>query len=199
MSTCHITLPLSREAAREFRSGDTVYLSGVLYTARDAAHKRFIELLDSGKPLPFPPEGACIYYMGPSPAAPGQVIGAAGPTTSYRMDAYAPRLLGLGVRAMIGKGERSAEVVSAMKEAGAVYFGAIGGAGALLADRIKEAEEIAFPDLGAEAVRRLVVEEFPVTVVIDSLGNNLYRSGRDAYLKSRQSKTQMKWLGIPSP
>jgi fumarate hydratase subunit beta len=186
MNTRRLTLPLSREAAQELRAGDTAYLSGVLYTARDAAHKRFFELLDAGKPLPFPPEGACIYYMGPSPAAPGQVSGSAGPTTSYRMDAFTPRLLGLGIRGMIGKGERSTEVVQAMKEAGAVYFGAIGGAGALLADRIKEAVEIAFSDLGAEAVRRLVVEEFPVMVVIDSLGNNLYRSGREAYLKSRQ-------------
>ena len=182
MNTRRITLPLTREICRELRAGDTAYLSGVLYSARDAAHKRFIELLDAGRPLPFPPEGACIYYMGPSPAAPGQVIGAAGPTTSGRMDAYTPRLLALGVLGMIGKGERSAEVVAAMKQAGAVYFGALGGGGALLSDRIKDAEEIAFSDLGAEAVRRLLVEEFPAMVVIDCLGNNLYRSGREAYL-----------------
>lgn len=184
MNARHIALPLTRQVCRELRAGDTVYLSGVLYSARDAAHKRFIELLDAGKPLPFPPEGACIYYMGPSPAAPGQIIGAAGPTTSGRMDAYTPRLLALGVLGMIGKGGRSAEVVAAMKQAGAVYFGALGGGGALLADRIKEAGEIAFPDLGAEAVRRLLAEEFPVVVVIDCLGGNLYRDGREAYLKN---------------
>ncbi|MDR1351754.1 MAG: Fe-S-containing hydro-lyase [Treponema sp.] len=184
MNVRRIALPLTGKICAELRAGDAVYLSGVLYSARDAAHKRFIEMLDAGKPLPFPPEGACLYYMGPSPAAPGQVIGAAGPTTSSRMDAYTPRLLGLGVLGMIGKGDRSAEVAEAMMRAGAVYFGALGGGGALLSDRIKKAEEIAFPDLGPEAVRRLVVEEFPVVVVIDCLGNNLYRSGREAYLKS---------------
>jgi fumarate hydratase subunit beta len=177
-----IDLPLTREKAALIAAGDRVYLSGTLYTARDAAHKRLIELLDAGKPLPFPPENGVIYYVGPTPAAPGQIIGSAGPTTSYRMDAYTPRLLDLGLRGMIGKGKRSPEVVEAMKRAGAVYFGAIGGAGALLAECIKAVEIIAFPDLGPEAVRRLRVENFPVTAVIDSRGNNLYRLGRETYL-----------------
>jgi fumarate hydratase subunit beta len=181
-----IALPLTRAKAAELNAGDTVYLSGLIYTARDAAHKRFIEFLDAGKSLPFPVEDACIYYAGPSPAAPGQVIGSVGPTTSYRMDAYAPRLLGLGLRGMIGKGKRSGEVVAAMEAAGAVYFGAIGGAGALLASRVKECEVIAFEDLGPEALRRLRVEDFPVVVVIDSRGRNLYELGREAYLRSRQ-------------
>jgi fumarate hydratase subunit beta len=190
MNIRRITLPLTRNVCRELRAGDAVSLSGVLYSARDAAHKRFIELLDAGKPLPFPPEGACIYYMGPSPAAPGAILGAAGPTTSGRMDAYTPRLLGLGVLGMIGKGGRQAEVVAAMKQAGAVYFGALGGGGALLADRIRAAEEIAFPDLGAEAVRRLLVEDFPAVVAIDCLGGDLYRGGREAYLKSLRVNCQ---------
>ncbi|MDR2483958.1 MAG: Fe-S-containing hydro-lyase [Treponema sp.] len=179
-----IILPLTREKASTIHAGDTAYISGILYTARDAAHKRLAELLDAGKPLPFPVEDAVIYYVGPTPAAPGQVIGSAGPTTSYRMDAYAPRLLELGLRGMIGKGKRSPEVVAAMKQAGAVYFGAIGGVGALLAGCIKAAEIIAFEDLGAEAVRRLTADDFPVVAVIDSSGNNLYETGRAAYLKS---------------
>jgi fumarate hydratase subunit beta len=179
-----ITLPLAREKAADLVAGDTVLLSGVLYTARDAAHKRFVEILDRGEALPFPIEEACLYYLGPSPAAPGQIIGSAGPTTSYRMDPYTPRLLSLGLRGMIGKGIRSAEVIGAMKKTGAVYFGAIGGAGALLAQRIRLSEIIAFEDLGAEATRRLVVEDFPVTVIIDSRGNNLYETGPAAYLRS---------------
>ncbi|MDR0562055.1 MAG: Fe-S-containing hydro-lyase [Spirochaetaceae bacterium] len=179
-----ITLPLTREKASVLNAGDMVYLSGVIYTARDAAHKRFVELLDAGASLPFPIEDAVIYYVGPTPAAPGQVIGSAGPTTSYRMDAYAPRLLGLGLRGMIGKGKRSAEVASAMLNAGAVYFGAIGGAGALLGDCIKAAEIVAFEDLGTEAVRRLTVADFPAAVIIDSRGENLYLTGRERYLKS---------------
>jgi fumarate hydratase subunit beta len=161
-----------------------VFLSGALYTARDVAHKRMVEILDRGGALPFSIEDACLYYVGPSPAAPGQVIGSAGPTTSYRMDPYTPRLLSLGLRGMIGKGKRSAEVIGAIKQAGAVYFGAIGGAGALLARRIRSSELIAFEDLGAEAIRRLVVEDFPVTVIIDSRGNNLYETGPAAYLRS---------------
>jgi fumarate hydratase subunit beta len=183
VKTHHITLPLTREKAAAISAGDFVYLSGIIYTARDAAHKRLVELLDQGKPLPFPVENAVIYYVGPSPAGPGQIIGAAGPTTSYRMDAYTPQLLSLGLRGMIGKGKRSAEVIDAMKKAGAVYFGAIGGAGALLAERIKACEIIAFEDLGAEAVRRLTVEDFPVTAIIDSRGNNLYETGPAAYLR----------------
>ncbi|GHV39379.1 fumarate hydratase [Spirochaetia bacterium] len=182
----HIDLPLSREKNAPLLPGDAVYLSGVLYTARDAAHKKMDELLDAGKPLPFPLEDSLIYYVGPTPAAPGRVIGSAGPTTSYRMDAWAPRLLCLGLRGMIGKGRRSEEVVRAMQWAGAVYFGAIGGAGALLAECIKDSEVIAFEELGAEAVRRLTVKDFPVTVVIDSRGENLYQTGRHAYLMSKK-------------
>ncbi|MDR3335288.1 MAG: Fe-S-containing hydro-lyase [Treponema sp.] len=177
-----IELPLTRDKAALLSAGDTVYLSGILYTARDAAHKRLITLLDEGKPLPFPLEDAVVYYVGPTPAAPGQIIGSAGPTTSYRMDAYTPRLLDLGMRGMIGKGKRSPEVVEGMKRAGAVYLGAIGGAGALLSDRIKAAEVIAFDDLGPEAIRRLSVGDFPVVVIIDHWGNNLYQTGREAYL-----------------
>ncbi len=182
----HISLPLSKEKAAMLKSGDTVYLSGVLYTARDAAHKRLLELLAQGEALPLPLEDAVIYYVGPTPAKPGQAIGSAGPTTSYRMDAYTPALLALGLRGMIGKGRRGPEVVQAMREHQAVYFAAIGGAGALLAARIKAAEVIAFADLGAEAIHRLVVEEFPVTVVIDSQGRNLYETGRAAYLAARK-------------
>jgi fumarate hydratase subunit beta len=179
-----ITLPLTREKAAGLEAGDLVSLSGILYTARDAAHKRLEAMLDQGSVLPFPLEDACLYYVGPSPAAPGQIIGSAGPTSSYRMDPYTPRLLGLGLRGMIGKGRRSAEVIAAMREAGAVYFGAIGGAGALLAERIRGCEIIAFEDLGAEAIRRLEVEDFPATVIIDSRGNNLYETGPAAYLGS---------------
>lgn len=181
-----IALPLTREKATILKSGDTVYITGTLYTARDAAHKRMMELLDRGEPLPFPIEDAVIYYVGPTPAKPGQIIGSAGPTTSYRMDAYTPTLLRLGQRGMIGKGRRSQAVIDAMKETTAVYFGAIGGAGALLADCIKQSEVIAFADLGAEAVYRLLVVDFPAVVVIDSTGQNLYESGRQAYLNSLQ-------------
>ncbi|MDR2375117.1 MAG: Fe-S-containing hydro-lyase [Treponema sp.] len=180
-----IDLPLTRKITAPLKAGDRLLLSGLLYTARDAAHKRLDTLLDQGKPLPFPLEDACIYYTGPSPAAPGRPIGSAGPTTSYRMDAWAPRLLMLGLRGMIGKGERSAEVIRAIKWAGAVYLGAIGGAGALLSACITSSETIAFEDLGTEAIRRLTVKDFPVTVVIDSRGENLYRNGRHGYLQYR--------------
>jgi fumarate hydratase subunit beta len=183
----HIELPLTREKAAPLKAGDRVYLNGIIYTARDAAHKRLAALLDRGEPLPFPLEDSLIYYVGPTPAAPGALIGSAGPTTSYRMDAYAPRLISLGLRGMIGKGKRSAEVVRAMVQAGAVYFGAIGGAGALLAECITEAEVIAFEDLGPEAIRRLRVKDFPVVVAVDSGGNNLYEQGRQAYLRGRGS------------
>ena len=182
----YITAPLTKEQARSLRAGESVYLSGSVYTARDAAHKRLCELVEQGKPLPFPIEGAVIYYVGPSPARPGQAIGSAGPTTSYRMDAYAPTLLRLGELGMIGKGKRSPAVVEAMRETGAVYFGAIGGAGALLSQCVKSAQLICYEDLGAEAVRRLEVENLPLTVVIDSQGNNLYETGRDAYLEQRR-------------
>jgi fumarate hydratase subunit beta len=179
-----LDLPLTAEKIRHLRAGDRVSLSGVLYTARDAAHKRLVELLDQGSPLPFPLADATIYYVGPTPAAPGQAIGSAGPTTSSRMDAYTPRLLGLGLRGMIGKGSRSPALIRAMVAAGGIYLGAIGGAGALIARSIREAEVIAFADLGPEAISRLQVENFPATVIIDRLGNNLYETGREAYLRS---------------
>ena len=180
-----LTTPLTREKLKDLRCGDTVTLTGVIYTARDAAHKRLVELVQAGKPLPFDIQDATIYYVGPTPAKPGQAIGSAGPTTSYRMDAYAPTLIALGETGMIGKGKRSAEVVAAMKEHGAVYFGAIDGAGALLSKCIKKAELVAYEDLGAEAIRRLEVENFPVVVVIDSQGNNLYENGRKDYLAAQ--------------
>ncbi|MBQ3849307.1 MAG: Fe-S-containing hydro-lyase [Clostridia bacterium] len=182
-----ITLPLTREMARTIKSGDACLLSGVIYTARDAAHKRLVELVESGKPLPFDIKDATIYYVGPTPAKPGQVIGSAGPTTSYRMDAYSPILIREGETGMIGKGKRGSEVISAMKEYGAVYFAAIGGAGALLSSCIKSAEIVCYEDLGAEAVRRLVVEDLPVVAVIDSEGGNLYETGVSAYLDSLKS------------
>ena len=181
-----ITAPLDPETARALRAGDIVRLTGTVYTARDAAHKRLCELAARGEPMPFPREGAVIYYAGPTPARPGQPIGSAGPTTSYRMDAYAPTLLRLGELGMIGKGKRGPEVIEAMKETGAVYFGAIGGAGALLARCVKAAELVCWEDLGAEAVRKLTVESLPLTVVIDSLGNTLYETGRAAYLAQRR-------------
>jgi fumarate hydratase subunit beta len=177
-----ISLPLTREKAASITSGDMVYLSGDIYTARDAAHQRLIALLDAGSSLPFPLEDQVLYYTGPTPAGPGQIIGSVGPTTSYRMDPYTPRLLALGLRGMIGKGKRSAEVIRAMQQAGGVYFGAIGGAGAMIADCVKTVELIAFEDLGPEAVRCLRVRDFPVVAIIDSRGNNLYISGPEAYL-----------------
>ena len=177
-----VTAPLSREDARKLTSGDSVLLSGVIYTARDAAHKRLCELAAQGKELPLDVDGATIYFVGPTPAKPGEVIGSAGPTTAYRMDAYSPTLIRLGLTGMIGKGKRSPEVIAAMKECGAVYFGAIGGCGALLSRCIKKAEIIAYEDLGAEAIRRLEVENFPVVVIIDSEGNNLYETGKQNYL-----------------
>lgn len=176
-----VKVPLSREEARKLKSGDSCLLSGVIYTARDAAHKRLCELIEQGKALPFDVEDSVIYFVGPTPAKPGEVIGSAGPTTSYRMDAYSPMLIAQGQTGMIGKGKRNDEVVAAMKEYGAVYFGAIGGCGALLSQCIKKAEVIAYDDLGAEAIRRLEVENFPVVVIIDSEGNNLYETGRRAY------------------
>ena len=176
-----LTTPLSRETVRTLRAGDRVSITGVIYTARDAAHKRMVELLSAGESLPIDVTDQVIYYAGPCPAKPGDVIGSCGPTTSYRMDAYAPTLIEKGLTGMIGKGKRSDEVVSSMKEHGAVYFAAIGGCGALISKRIKEAEVIAFPDLGAEALRRLYVEDFPLTVVIDAEGNNLYEIGQNEY------------------
>jgi len=172
--TISIELPTTKDKISTLKAGDRVLLSGILYTARDAAHKRMTDALDRGEPLPFPIEGAFIYYAGPSPAKPGQVIGAAGPTTSYRMDAYAPRLLDLGLYGMIGKGDRSPIVIDAIRRNGAVYFAAVGGAGALIAKSIKHVETIAFQDLGTEAITKLTVQDFPVIVAIDGRGNNLY-------------------------
>ena len=181
-----ITTPLTREKVRELKSGESVYITGTIYTARDAAHKRLCELVAQGKELPMEIKDAIIYFVGPTPAKPGQAIGSAGPTTSYRMDAYSPTLISIGQTGMIGKGKRSPEVIAAMKEHGAVYFGAIGGCGALLSKCIKKAEIVAYEDLGAEAIRKLEVEKFPVVVIIDSEGNNLYETGRKAYLESAE-------------
>ena len=179
-----LTVPFTPEQARTLHAGDSVLLSGVIYTARDAAHKRLCDLIAAGKELPVDLKDIAIYFVGPTPAAPGQAIGSAGPTTAYRMDAYSPTLIAHGQTAMIGKGKRSDEVVNAMKQYGAVYFGAIGGCGALLSRCIKKAEIVCYEDLGAEAIRRLEVEDFPVVVVIDAEGNNLYETGRKAYLES---------------
>lgn len=179
-----IRLPLTHEKARELRAGESCLLTGVIYTARDAAHKRLCELVEKGEKLPLDVKDAVIYFVGPTPAKPGQAIGSAGPTTAYRMDAYSPTLIALGQTGMIGKGKRSPEVIDAMKTHGAVYFGAIGGCGALLSKCIKKAEVIAYEDLGAEAIRRLEVEDFPVVVVIDSQGSSLYETGRKAYLET---------------
>ena len=176
-----LTLPLSREDALALRAGDTVLLTGPMYTGRDAAHKRLIALLAEGKPLPIEIEGETIYYVGPAPASPGHAVGSAGPTTSYRMDAYTPQLLGLGLRAMIGKGKRSPAVIDAMKQAGAVYLGATGGAAALIAQSIRSAQVVCYEDLGPEAIHRFEVVDFPAVVLIDSQGNNLYEIGPAAY------------------
>ena len=182
--TKKIQTPLTREDVRTLKAGESCLITGVIYTARDAAHKRLCELLDKGQPLPVDMENAIIYFVGPTPAKPGQAIGSAGPTTSYRMDAYSPALIAAGQTGMIGKGKRGPEVVAAMKEHGAVYFGAIGGCGALLSKCIKKAEIVAYEDLGAEAIRRLEVVDFPVVVIIDSEGNNLYETGRQEYLNT---------------
>ena len=184
MST-YIKTPLTREDAMKLKAGDSCLISGVIYTARDAAHKRLCELIEQGKELPLDIKDSIIYFVGPTPAKPGQSIGSAGPTTSYRMDAYSPDLIAIGQTGMIGKGKRGPEVIAAMKKYGAVYFGAIGGCGALLGKCVKKAEVIAYDDLGAEAIRRLEVEDFPAIVVIDSKGNNLYEIGREAYLADK--------------
>ena len=177
-----VSAPLSREQAKTLKAGDSCLSSGTIYTARDAAHKRLCELIEQGRELPLEIRDSVIYFVGPSPAKPGQVIGSAGPTTSYRMDAYSPVLIARGQTGMIGKGKRGPEVIAAMKEHGAVYFGAIGGCGALLSKCIKKSELVAYEDLGAEAIRRLEVENFPAIVIIDSQGNNLYETGPAAYL-----------------
>ena len=183
-----ITLPLTKELAKTLKAGDRVLLTGTIYTSRDAGHKRMCEALARGERLPFDPMDATIYYVGPTPAKPGQVIGSAGPTTSGRMDAYAPTLMKVGARGMIGKGARLKEVVDAMKENCGVYFGAVGGAGALLAKCIKSSELIAYEDLQSEALRKLYVEDMPLVVIIDCYGNNLYETGPDDYLNSVDRK-----------
>lgn len=177
----HISAPISKEEAGKLRAGDYVYITGTIYTARDAAHKRMDEALEAGESLPFDIENEMIYYMGPSPAREGRPIGSAGPTTASRMDKYTPRLLDLGLGAMIGKGKRSKEVLEAIVRNGSVYFAAVGGAGALLSKCIKSSEVIAYDDLGTEAVRRLQVEDFPVIVVADCQGNNLYETAIREY------------------
>ena len=176
-----LTTPLDASEVARLRSGDQVMLSGVIYTGRDAAHKRLFELLQAGEELPVDLRGQVIYYVGPTPSKPGQVIGSAGPTTSGRMDAYAPTLLAYGLRGMIGKGQRSKAVREAIVEHKSVYFGATGGAAALMAKRIKQCEIVAYEDLGPEAIRRLVVEDFPVVVINDSVGGDLYEEGVRAY------------------
>lgn len=178
-----ITSPISADVIEELRAGDQVLISGVIYTARDAAHKRLTEALDRGEEPPFDFRGQTLYYMGPSPAKPGQVIGAAGPTTSGRMDTYSPRLIASGLKGMIGKGSRSSEVKEAIKKHKAIYFAAIGGAGALIARSIKKAEVVAYEDLGAEAIMRLEVEDFPAIVVNDARGGDLYEEGMAKYQK----------------
>jgi len=178
-----INTPLTDEVINELKVGDRVLLNGIIYTGRDAAHKRLVEMIKNNEELPFELKGQAIYYVGPCPAKPGQVIGSAGPTTSGRMDAYSDILLDNGLKGMIGKGERSKNIIDSIIKNNAIYFAAIGGAGALLAEAIKEAEVIAFHDLGPEAIYKLKVESFPVTVVIDSKGNDLYKIGREKYKK----------------
>jgi fumarate hydratase subunit beta len=173
--------PLNDQDVEKLKTGDRVLINGIIYTGRDAAHKRLIDLLKGGRELPFDIEGQIIYYVGPTPAKPGQVFGSAGPTTSYRMDAYSPLLIERGLKGMIGKGMRSDAVKEAMKKYKAVYFAATGGAGALLAKRVKKAEIVAYEDLGPEAIRRLEVEDLPVIVVNDVRGNDLYIEGEKKY------------------
>ncbi|NLX76483.1 MAG: Fe-S-containing hydro-lyase [Clostridiaceae bacterium] len=179
--TYKITAPLTRDIVDSLRAGDMVEISGTIYTARDAAHKRLMDIINAGGKLPFDLNEQVIYYVGPCPAPEGIVIGSAGPTTSGRMDCYTPKLIELGLSGMIGKGQRSTEVIDAMVRNGAVYFGAIGGAGALISKSIKSQQVIAFEDLGTEAVRKLTVVDFPAIVIIDRFGNNLYNIGRNRY------------------
>ena len=183
MTPQRIFTPLREEDLTELRAGDEILLTGVIYTARDAAHKRMVEALEENSEIPFDLRGQVIYFTGPSPAKPGYVIGSAGPTTSYRMDPYSPRLIEAGLKGMIGKGSRSQAVREAMKRYKAVYFAAIGGAGALISKTIRKAEVIAYPNLGTEAIRRLEVEDFPVTVINDIHGGDLYQEGKIKYRK----------------
>lgn len=182
----NVSVPFTAEQAKQLKAGDMITISGVIYTARDAAHKRMLEDYHKTGKFPFDIENQIVYYAGPAPAKPGQAIGSVGPTTSYRMDAYSPALLQLGLRGMIGKGARSQEVIKAMKQYSGVYFGATGGAGALLANHIEKVEIIAYEDLGAEAIRKLTVKEFPVIVIIDSNGNNLYETEPQKYKRVNQ-------------
>jgi len=182
-----VQLPMSSETISGLRAGDTLLVTGTVYAARDAAHKRFIETLDQGEKLPFDLAASVIYYMGPSPARPGDVIGSCGPTTSARMDKYTPRLIGEGLRLMIGKGGRLPEVVEAIKRHGAVYLITVGGAGALLSLKVKKCELAAYPDLGAEAVLKMEVERFPAVVAVDSLGNDLFKIGPAKYRTPKSS------------
>ncbi len=177
----HITTPITEEITKDLKSGDYVYITGTIYVARDAAHKRMIEALDAEKPLPIDIKDATIYYMGPSPAREGRPIGSAGPTTASRMDKYAPRLLDLGQKAMIGKGKRTQQVIDAIIRNKAVYFAAVGGAGALLSKCILKSEVVCYDDLGAEAIRKIEIKDFPVIVVIDKDGNNLYETAVKEY------------------
>jgi fumarate hydratase subunit beta len=177
----NLTTPLTDDVIEQLRAGDKISITGVIYVGRDAAHKRLVEALDAGESLPFDPRGQIIYYMGPAPAKPGDPIGSAGPTTSYRMDPYAPRLMEVGLKGMIGKGNRSMPVREAMQKHKAIYMAAIGGAGALIAKSIKKADVVAYDDLGAEALRRLEVEEFPAIVVNDTIGGDAYEDGLARY------------------
>ncbi len=179
-----LTTPVTRDDLAPLRAGDEVLLSGTVYTARDAAHKRMIELLERGEPLPFPVDGSALYYVGPTPERPGQVIGSAGPTTSGRVDRYSPRLLDLGQAIMIGKGARNQDVKDAVRRSGAVYLAALGGAGALMSKSIISAEVVCWEDLGCEALRRLTVRDMPLVVILDAHGGNLYESGPADYLRS---------------
>lgn len=187
----HITAPITKEVARTLKAGDYVYITGTIYTARDAAHKRMYEILEKGEDLPIDIKEQIIYYMGPSPAREGRPIGSAGPTTASRMDKYAPQLLDLGQGAMIGKGKRSQAVIDAIVRNDAVYFAAVGGAGALLSKCITSSEVVAYEDLGTEAIRKLTVENFPVIVVIDSEGNNLYETAIRQYCVEKQRKIKL--------
>lgn len=182
----YIQTPLTKEKVESLRAGDYVYITGIIYTARDAAHKRMVEKMEEGEEMPFGLENQIIYYLGPTPSREGQVIGSAGPTTSSRMDKYAPVLMDRGLTGMIGKGKRSDEVIASMKKNKAVYFAAVGGAGALLSQCIKKSEVIAYDDLGTEAVRKLYVENLPVITVIDCKGNNLYATAAKEYKASRE-------------
>jgi len=181
MAEYRFTTPVTEEQMRQLNAGDIVYLNGDIFTARDAAHKKLVDLIEAGKELPFDLEGSIIYFVGPTPPKPGEPIGSAGPTTSYRMDSYSPTMLKNGSKGMIGKGKRNQAVKDACKEYGGVYFGATGGAGALLGKKITKAEVIAYPELGPEAVRKITVKDFPVTVINDTHGKDLYQMGREQY------------------